>query len=336
MTGILLFFSLLFLVSLVLEPRAYRNAIFFMLVLMAGFLNLVFLLLQGRGNLSVIAGLASLFLLLPLVYLAYAIYFIVAGCIALKREGLHLSQTLSLLFGLGMLLPIGIVAGFSLQVDNPAGTSYPLVIFFSFCFFLAGYVLFGFFAFYFFSKLYLLLPRRKDYNYVIVHGAGLLGGDRVSPLLKGRLDKGLKAYYNASNPCKIIVSGGQGSDESISEAEAMKRYLLSQLVPEEDIILEDKSTTTYENLKYAKALMDALSARYTCVFVTSDYHVFRTSIYAKKLGLSALGLGSKTASYYRPNAMIREYIAIIVKHKLLPLLFLGLWILFALLVLLFR
>lgn len=336
MTGILLFFCLLFLVSLVLEPRAYRNAILFMFVLMASFLELVFLLLQGNGSLSVVAGLTGLFLLLPLAYIAYAVYFIVAGCIALKREGLHLSQTLSLLFGLGMLATLGIAAGLFLQLDNPAGTSYPLFIFLSFCMLLAGYVLFSFFAFYFFSKLYLILPRKKDYDYVIVHGAGLLDGYRVSPLLKGRLNKGLKAYYSANKPCKIIVSGGQGSDETISEAEAMKGYLLSQFVPEEDILLEDKSTTTYENLKYAKVLMDDLSTKYTCVFVTSDYHVFRTGIYAKKLGLSALGLGSKTASYFRPNAMIREYIAIIVKHKLLPILFLGLWLLFALAVLFFR
>lgn len=102
-------------------------------------------------------------------------------------------------------------------------------------------------------------------------------------IYKRQLEKG-------SHP-KIIVSGGQGSDELVSEAFAMKKYILSQNIPEEDIIMEDKSTTTYENLKFSKVIMDNTKEKYSCIFVTNNYHVFRASIFARKTGLKAHGSG---------------------------------------------
>jgi len=114
---------------------------------------------------------------------------------------------------------------------------------------------------------------------------------------------------------KIIVSGGQGPDELVSEAFAMKKYLLSQNLPDEDILMEDKSTTTYENLKFSKVIMDNTKKKYSCVFVTNDYHVFRASIFARKTGLNAHGSGSPTSFYFLPSAFIREFIAILVYYK---------------------
>lgn len=82
-----------------------------------------------------------------------------------------------------------------------------------------------------------------------------------------------------------------GSDEVVSEAESMRRYLTeSRHVPADAVLMEDRSTTTMENLRFSKEIMDARSGvqsvpgrrglAYRCALVTSDYHVFRASEYA--------------------------------------------------------
>ena len=83
-----------------------------------------------------------------------------------------------------------------------------------------------------------------DEDAVIVLGAGLRG-DRPSTTLKGRLNAAYE--YHLENPdALIIVSGGQGHDEDITEAEAMKKYLVALGIPDDRIVKEEKSTSTYE------------------------------------------------------------------------------------------
>ena len=80
----------------------------------------------------------------------------------------------------------------------------------------------------------------------------------------------------------FVASGGQGSDEVVSEAESMRRYLTeSRHVPADAVLMEDRSTTTMENLRFSKEIMDARSGvqsvpgrrglAYRCALVTSDY-----------------------------------------------------------------
>ena len=109
----------------------------------------------------------------------------------------------------------------------------------------------SFVTFMIYSVFLMIIPRSKDFDYVIIHGAGLINGEKVSRLLQERLDKAILVYSKDPSPTKLIPSGGKGSDENISEAEAMKRYLLEQGIPESDILMEDRSTTTLENLKTA-------------------------------------------------------------------------------------
>ena len=115
----------------------------------------------------------------------------------------------------------------------------------------------------------------------------------------------------------FVASGGQGSDEVVSEAESMRRYLTeSRHVPADAVLMEDHSTTTLENLRFSKEIMDARSGvqsvpgrrglAYRCALVTSDYHVFRASEYAHHIGLKADGVGSHTRDYYKHPAFIRE------------------------------
>lgn len=161
-----------------------------------------------------------------------------------------------------------------------------------------------------------MLPINKNLNYIIILGSGLIG-DKVPTLLKSRLDRGAEIYkkqLEKGNLVKIIVSGGQGPDELVSEASAMKKYLISQNIPDSDILVEDKSTTTFENMLFSK-IIDGRNKKYSCIFVTNNYHVFRASIFARKAKLKADGVGSPTAFYFLPSALIREYIAILVLYK---------------------
>ena len=167
------------------------------------------------------------------------------------------------------------------------------------------------------SLLYNFIPKRKNYDFIIIHGAGLLNGERVTPLLKRRIDKAVEAFKKSRNSnIKLIASGGQGADEKISEARAIFNYLMEETdVPGKAVLLEDQSKTTYQNLLFSKKLGESLVENPRFLFVTNDYHVFRTSTYAKKIGIRGDGLGCSTASYYLPSAFIREYVALCVKMK---------------------
>jgi len=237
-----------------------------------------------------------------------------------------------------MLLGIVILVFFALISFRLGGqnelfyTNHFLNILFVFIFY--SYFIFGFAftGFMLYSILYLFIPKKKHYDFIIIHGAGLLGGEKVTPLLKRRIDKAVEAYHKSKNSnIKIIASGGQGGDEKISEAQAITNYLLEETdVPQDAIILEDQSRTTYENLLFSKELGEELVAKPQFLFVTNDYHVFRTSTYARKLNMKGDGLGCRTAGYYIPSAFIREYVALCVKMKWL---FLAFYVLLSVLIL---
>ena len=159
---------------------------------------------------------------------------------------------------------------------------------------------------------------RKNQTYVIVHGAGLTNS-RVSPLLARRVDKAIEFYNKQKKegaPPKLIMSGGQGADESLPEAEAMAVYAREKGIPDSDMLLESLSKNTLENMRFSKDIMDEDSKGrpYHAIYATSSYHLLRTGIYARRAGMKISGIGAKTAFYYIPVALLREYIAYIVMH----------------------
>lgn len=257
------------------------------------------------------------FVIFPVLLFLSALFLIYNGFILLKKEGRSKANYLSLAFGIIILLFFLIV---SIWFTNPKNIfEEHLLINDIFIFLLYSYFIFGFaFAGYMiYSFLYLFIPKRKQYDFIIIHGAGLLGGEKVTPLLKCRIDKAVEAYHYFKNPqTKLIASGGQGHDEKISEAQAIYNYLTEETnIPKEAILLEDKSTTTYENLLFSKKIGEELVESPRFLFVTNDYHVFRTSTYARRIGMKGDGLGCRTASYYIPSAFIREYVALCVRMK---------------------
>lgn len=127
--------------------------------------------------------------------------------------------------------------------------------------------------------------------------------DRALSFYREQLDKTGKAVC-------FIPSGGQGSDEVMSEAQSMKNYLLAQGIDESLIYPEDASTNTLENMRNAKAIAESQKENARILFSTTNYHVFRSGILAEKAGMHADGISAKTKWYFWPNAQMREFIGL--------------------------
>ena len=154
-----------------------------------------------------------------------------------------------------------------------------------------------------------------DRDYIMILGCMINKDGTLTKLLQGRADRALefaRMQKEASGKDIVFVpSGGQGSDEVISEAEAIKNYLVSAGVPENKILVENKSANTYENLKFSNDLIRSIDTETEpkLAFSTTNYHVFRSGMYASKQGIKAEGIGSKTKRYFWVNAFIREFVA---------------------------
>ncbi len=147
-------------------------------------------------------------------------------------------------------------------------------------------------------------------DYLIILGAGLKG-ETPSPILYGRLDAGVD-YLRKYPEARAVVSGGQGRGEEITEAEAMYRYLVSKGIRKDRIIIENRSTSTMENFKYSKRLIEQKSGKTISeiTFVTSNFHVFRAKMLADRNGLKSHAISCKTPAVVTVQLYIREYLAL--------------------------
>lgn len=141
---------------------------------------------------------------------------------------------------------------------------------------------------------------------ILVLGGGTKN-NRPGAVLKGRLDQAL-AYAKHHPDVSFIVSGGLGFGKTTSEGSIMKNYLVENGIDPKRIKIEEKATSTYENLSYTKEM---LQANEQLLIVTSDFHLFRTKMIAKRVGIEAEGLGSPLRISSVPQAHVREYMAII-------------------------
>lgn len=154
---------------------------------------------------------------------------------------------------------------------------------------------------------------QKEADYLIVLGAKV-NGTTPSLILQYRINKA--AEYMQKHPgTKAIVSGGQGADEGISEAEAMKNGLLSSGIDADRILMEDQSTSTKENLDYSKEILTKAggsAAESKVVVVTTDFHVLRAVGIARKAGYEQVeGLAAKSVWYLIPTNYVREFMAVV-------------------------
>ncbi|WP_227867301.1 YdcF family protein [Clostridioides sp. ES-S-0077-01] len=150
-------------------------------------------------------------------------------------------------------------------------------------------------------------------NYLLILGASV---KRNTPgtTLKGRLNTALK-YLEINNDCYVVVSGGKGNGENISEAKAMKNYLVKNGIDKNRIIEEDKSTNTYENFKYSKLKIEEHSGKaikdIKVKIITTDFHVLRSKILANRNGYKNISFyASKSKISFVPTYYTREFFAI--------------------------
>jgi len=147
-------------------------------------------------------------------------------------------------------------------------------------------------------------PKKADV--AIVLGAAVWD-NQPSPGLRERLDLALELYRNEYVPF-LIVSGGLGEGKQIEEATVMKNYLMENGVPEDSIIVEDKATSTYENLANSKQLMADYSFE-TALVVSHSYHLARAMDIAKVLEIAAQPVGTTTKALFTPYHKAREILA---------------------------
>ena len=166
-----------------------------------------------------------------------------------------------------------------------------------------------------------------DKAYIIILGCGIRKDGTPTPLLRGRIDRAVAFAKKQEEKTGIapvfVTSGGQGPNEVISESASMKQYLLEQGIPEERIIEEDQSTSTFENMRNSKVKIEAAGAEGKVAFSTTNYHVFRSGLYARRVKMRAVGMGAGTKWYFWPNAAVREFVGILTEHRLKQALIFG-------------
>lgn len=134
-------------------------------------------------------------------------------------------------------------------------------------------------------------------------------GDKPSLMLSERLSAA-ENYLSEHPKARCIVSGGRGEDEMISEAECMFNYLTAAGIDGERIFLEDRSTSTYENLSYSAQIMDEEGLSKKIGIVTNEFHEYRAGKIAKKQGLESFAVPAKTLFILRPTFCVREVFAL--------------------------
>lgn len=313
--------TLLFCYWIYQKPTSLLTGFFFLYFI--GSLSAIMVVSLERLNqtLALIVGIA---LAIPLM--AFAVFGIYAMIIALfwnerillKHERKSLTNMLPLIIATGLMLFELIL----LLVNTKVTNGFILKMFgflnASFTYFAMTFILFGLTAI-----LYNLYPITYKVDYIIILGAGL-NKDKVTPLLAARINAGLTLYNKQVTKQNhfptLILSGGQGADEDISEAQAMKNYIDEQGYQVKTIYLEDKSTNTRENLLFSERLASSNDqitglTNKKVVIATNNYHLLRAGKLAKQLDIKARGVGAKTRLYYLPTGFIREYIGYLVMTK---------------------
>lgn len=143
-------------------------------------------------------------------------------------------------------------------------------------------------------------------DYAILLGAKVKANGKPSLALQYRIDEAI-SYLQQYPHVKIIVSGGQGEDEPMSEAELMYTYLVEAGIEKNRILIEDVSTSTYENLLYSKKLLPKGVKNITVI--SSDFHLARASYIADKLNLEMDVVAAKTPTIVEKKLRTRERLA---------------------------
>lgn len=313
--------------SFLVEPRRLINGLLINIAIGIDLLAIAGGIVALNNNIVTIVSatlFVCVFLAISIFYTLHLVWLVWNAVIVWKRESHSLANMLTLLLAIVILL-VDLFGAFGSRFLP----DYAYQAINSLIAVVTGYLLITLWNFLTVLIAYNLRRPVRDQDFLIVLGAGLIDGHKVSRLLGARIDVAIK-YYNKQvqrgrKIPRIIFSGGQGGDEQMSEASAMRQYALDKGIPEAATLIEDRSTTTLENMMFSRQLIDAETQgrRYRAQFCTNNYHLFRAGLFAKEAGITANGMGAHTAFYFLINATIREYVAIFMMHKRRHLITLG-------------
>lgn len=163
-------------------------------------------------------------------------------------------------------------------------------------------------------KMLTSINTAKDYNgeTVVVLGCEVRKST-PSRMLMERI-RAAHTFLQEHPDAKCILSGGQGSNENISEAEAMLTWLVNNGIDPDRLYLEDQSTSTKENLSFSKKIIEENNLNPDIVIITSGFHEYRAGLIADTLGLKHKGYGAHTVWWLMPTFAVREMYGILYQY----------------------
>ena len=151
-------------------------------------------------------------------------------------------------------------------------------------------------------------PKNSDVTLVVL--GCKVNGTTPPLMLRERIDAAYE--FLSENPeADCVLSGGQGEDEGISEARCMYEALVADGISSDRLYLEDKSTSTKENLEMSHDVIEINGLKKDIAVVTNEFHEYRAGLVAKELGLGFSAVSAKTARWLLPTYLVREWYAII-------------------------
>lgn len=311
----------------------YKNIAYLGMIVFITFtiITQIFAMFNYRGLISSIDDILNLFsfaiILLPIAFVV-SILVILSNVSLIKKEGFNFRNVLGIVLGMFLcffsILPdlmyrmlnyanwidIHNQNGIGLYIYNLIETIIYISITYVECI-LIGSIIMG-------IKSAKHIPK-FDKDVILILGCQIKKDGTLTNLLKARVDRAIEfaKMQKEKNDKDIIFvpSGGKGNDEIISEAQAMKNYLLKQGINDDNILVEDKSKNTYENIKFSNNIIKEKLKNAKIAFSTTNYHVFRAGNIATKQNINIEGIGAKTKSYFWINAFIREFIATLFNEK---------------------
>ena len=297
------------------EPRRWRAGVLLLGALWAA------TLLVNVGDLGVLGLPAAVAVLLGLLVAG-------SGLSVVTRDGRAVAHLLSLLVGLAVVAAT--VLGVALLRSGSTAATVVVVV----VLLLPCYPALALVSYLFYCLAYVRRRPRSDPCAIVVLGSGLVEGT-VPTLLALRLDAALAAWRTeqaAGRRPLVVPSGGQGDDEPVAEGVAMAAYLVAHGVPTGDVAIEDRATTTEENLLLSREILRARGLGGTpgvdghLRVVTSGYHVGRAALLTRSLDIDADVTGAPTAWSFLPGAFVREFVAALTLHPRTSLAGLVAWV----------
>ena len=285
-------------------------------------------LLMAEHSINTLSNSANTYILFSLPFvLVFSIALCISNAVLIRKEGLYFGNVLGILLSIGLLTGYFFLWKFNYYVSG----SQREVMFhdlwmsvFSTGFLYFECMLTGTIAADLIAAKH--VPDR-DKDFMIIPGCAIRKDGTPTPILQGRIDTALDFYRRqkeeSGKELIFITSGGQGADEVISESRSMKNYLLSKGIREEQIIEEDRSTSTYENMKFSREKIMERDPAGKIAFSTTNFHVFRAGLWARRVKMRAIGIGAPTKWYFWPNAAVREFAGLLSQHRMKQTLILG-------------